>query len=64
MAFFAGILQISLAVAVVTGYLIPVLLGTNQTSWSPGMIALWALGGIICVAGVLNGLANLFGFGF
>lgn len=42
-----------LLVTVVTSVLIPLFTNTTTTGWSAPMIAIWALGGLISVAGVI-----------
>lgn len=42
-----------LLVTVVTSVLIPLFTGANTTDWSAPMIAIFSLGGLIAVAGVV-----------
>jgi hypothetical protein len=62
-SFFGGVLQLGLAVTVATAYLIPTIKGVNTSTWTAPEIALWALASLAVIAGVINGILNLFGLG-
>jgi hypothetical protein len=61
---FAGILQLVMAVILVTSVLIPQLKTTNTTGWTTSEIAVFALASLVAIFGLVNGIANLFGLGY
>ena len=62
-SFFAGVLQLGLAITVVTAYLIPTIKNSNTSGWTAAEVSLWGLLSIGCIAGTINGALNLFGLG-
>ena len=61
--FFAGILQITLSAIVTTSVLIPVFKNTNTSTWTTAEVSLWGLTTLAIIAGMVNGILNLFGMG-
>lgn len=61
---FSGILQLVMAVILVTSVLIPQLKGVNTTTWSVSEIAVFGLASLVSIFGLVNGIANLFGLGY
>lgn len=61
---FSGILQLVMAVILVTAVLIPQLKTTNTTGWTASEVAVFALASLVSIFGLVNGIANLFGLGY
>jgi hypothetical protein len=61
---FAGILQLVMAVILVTSVLIPQLKNTSTTGWTVSEIAVFGLASLVSIFGLVNGIANLFGLGY
>lgn len=61
---FSGILQLVMAVILVTSVLIPQLKGTNTSGWTTSEVAVFALATLVSIFGLVNGIANLFGLGY
>jgi hypothetical protein len=61
---FSGILQLVMAVILVTAVLIPQLKATCTTGWSVSEIAVFGLASLVSIFGLVNGIANLFGLGY
>jgi len=61
---FAGILQLVMAVILVTSVLIPQLKNISTTGWSAAEVAVFGLASLVSIFGLVNGIANLFGLGY
>jgi hypothetical protein len=61
---FSGVLQLVMAVILVTAILIPTLKNTSTAGWSTSEIAVFGLASLASIFGLVNGIANLFGLGF
>lgn len=61
---FSGVLQLVMAVILVTSVLIPQLKNTNTTGWTTAEITVFGLCSLASIFGLVNGIANLFGLGY
>jgi hypothetical protein len=61
---FQGVLQLVMAVILVTTVLIPQIKGVNTSTWTTSEIAVFGLASLVTVFGLVNGIANLFGLGY
>jgi hypothetical protein len=61
---FGGVLQLVMAVILVTSVLIPTLKNTTTTSWTTAEITVFGLCSLAAIFGLVNGIANLFGLGY
>lgn len=62
-SFFGGVLQLTISVIVTTTVLIPTFKDTNTATWTTAEVALWGLTTLAVIAGMVNGILNLFGLG-
>jgi hypothetical protein len=62
-SFFGGILNITLAIILVSSVLIYQVKNTNTTGWTAGEVALWGTISLAAAAGVVYGVMQVFGMG-
>ena len=56
-----AIISLAIIVIVLTQVFIPTAINASQVNWSAGMIALWAVVGLVAVAGFVYNVAAAFG---
>ena len=75
--FVSGIIQISISIVIFAGVYMSTIKSTNTSytcanasghmvascTWSASELAIWGVLGIVGIAGIINGVMNLFGMG-
>jgi len=56
-----GIIALAVAVIVLANVFIQTVKDTNTTAWSTGEVALWGTLSLVAIAGLLYGVAAIFG---
>lgn len=59
--FVRGIIAVSIGVIMLAYVFMPILKGTNTTTWTSAEIALWSVAGLAGVIGIVYGIFAIFG---
>lgn len=62
-SFFAGILNLTLGVVILSGVFITTVKDTNTSTWTDSEVALWGLITLAGIAGLVYGVMQVFGLG-
>lgn len=59
--FITGIIGLTIGVVILASVFIVTVKGTNTSTWSAAEVALWGLITLVAIAGIVYGVANMFG---
>lgn len=59
--FVSGIISVTIGALMLTAVFIPVIKGTNTSTWTTSEVSLWGVVTLIGIVGLVYGTASLFG---